>query len=89
MSSSKALLDTVGQKRAEELALSGGEDYELCFTVSEKNKAKLEKTLAHLDLPYTCIGQLHSRHPKKKSIRFQRNRKEVDVHLQGGFDHFR
>ena len=86
---SQALLQTVGPKQAENLALSGGEDYELCFTVPEKNKAKLEKNLAMLDLPYTCIGQLHSRHPKKKSIRFQRNGKEVDVHLKGGFDHFR
>ena len=85
---SSELLTTVGQQQAENLALSGGEDYELCFTVPDKNKHKLEKALANLDLPYTCIGQLHSRHPKKKLIRFQRNGKDVDIHLKAGFDHF-
>ncbi|MEG0533229.1 MAG: thiamine-phosphate kinase, partial [Citrobacter sp.] len=39
-------------------ALSGGEDYELCFTVPEINRGALDVALGHLGTPFTCIGQM-------------------------------
>ncbi|EGY34884.1 thiamine-monophosphate kinase [Aggregatibacter actinomycetemcomitans serotype e str. SC1083] len=84
---SAELVAEVGLAQAEQFALSGGEDYELCFTVSDSNIAKLEKALAHLGVPYTCIGQI--RHAGKKRIQFQRNGQAVELKLPRGFDHFK
>ena len=39
---SDALRGGVGEERARELALTGGEDYELCFTVPAQALAQLE-----------------------------------------------
>ncbi len=39
-------------------ALSGGEDYELCFTVPELNRGALDVALGHLGVTFTCIGQI-------------------------------
>ncbi|MBN6074593.1 thiamine-phosphate kinase [Aggregatibacter actinomycetemcomitans] len=84
---SAELVAEVGLAQAEQFALSGGEDYELCFTVSDSNIAKLGKALAHLGVPYTCIGQI--RHAGKKRIQFQRNGQAVELKLPRGFDHFK
>jgi thiamine-monophosphate kinase len=40
------------------LALGGGDDYELCFTVSEGKLGELEKKLSLLDVEYTVIGRI-------------------------------
>ncbi|TYB02049.1 thiamine-phosphate kinase [Aggregatibacter actinomycetemcomitans] len=83
---SAELVAEVGLAKAEQFALSGGEDYELCFTVPDNNIVKLEKALAHLGVPYTCIGQI--RHAGKKRIQFQRNGLVVELELPYGFEHF-
>ena len=84
---SPQLIDEFGVEQGEQFALSGGEDYELCFTVPDSHKAKLEKALAHLGISYTCVGQI--RHAGKKRIQFQRNGQPVDIVTRGGFDHFK
>ena len=84
---SPQLIEEFGAEQAEQFALSGGEDYELCFTVPDSHKAKLEKALAHLGISYTCVGQI--RHAGKKRIQFQRNGQPVDIVTSGGFDHFK
>lgn len=65
-------------------ALSGGEDYELCFTVPEMHKGALDLHLASLGVPYTCIGQIT---PPATKMRFFRQGKEVIVDWRG-YDHF-
>ena len=40
------------------LALSGGDDYELCFTAPSSNHAAIEETVATLKLPITRIGNI-------------------------------
>ena len=57
---SEALVSTVGAERARELALTGGDDYELCFSV---RPAHVDRLLA--DLPpqrwgYTRIGTVRA-----------------------------
>ncbi|MDP7154691.1 MAG: AIR synthase-related protein, partial [Gammaproteobacteria bacterium] len=49
-------LAAVGTDDALELALNGGDDYELCFCVSPGNAAELELRAADWNCPVTRIG---------------------------------
>lgn len=42
-----------------DLALTGGEDYELLFTVSPRQRLRLEQTALKQGFPLTCIGKIH------------------------------
>lgn len=53
---SDALVEAVGAGRARELALTGGDDYELCFTVSPANAGKLRQELPPERWDYCLIG---------------------------------
>lgn len=80
---SNALYDTLGQEQAIELALAGGDDYELLFTVSEDNKVGMETALANLGITVTCIGQMN---PSGK-ITTTLNSKPTKINANG-FEHF-
>jgi thiamine-monophosphate kinase len=54
------LLATVGEQRARELALTAGDDYELCFTVHPENLARLHSELPPDEWRYTRIGVLRA-----------------------------
>lgn len=66
------------------LALSGGDDYELLFTVSEDNKVGMETALSHASTKVTCIGQVNA----SKTISTTLNNKPVPINTTG-FEHFR
>jgi thiamine-monophosphate kinase len=53
---SGALTRAVGAERARHLALTGGEDYELCFAVSPARVAELERALPSARWNYRRIG---------------------------------
>jgi len=55
---SEALAATLGEERARLLALSGGDDYELCFAVPTAHVAQLQAELPPQDWNYQCIGVL-------------------------------
>ena len=55
---STSLKKTYSLEKAEAFALSGGEDYELCFTVPANKKSEIEKLSQSLNVPCTCIGKL-------------------------------
>lgn len=55
---SEALLRAVGEERARELALTGGDDYELCFSVRPAHVARLLAELPPERWGYTRIGML-------------------------------
>ena len=40
------------------LALTTGDNYELCFTVPKQKKHELEKKLSAIGCPHTCIGYI-------------------------------
>lgn len=81
---SEALRRQVTSEQALTWALSGGEDYELCFTVPEINRGALESALAHTGANFHCIGQIT---PESEGIRYFYGNKEVSPNLTG-FDHF-
>jgi thiamine-monophosphate kinase len=53
---SDALVQAVGDARARELALTGGDDYELCFTVQPQNVGRLQQDLPPERWGYSLIG---------------------------------
>lgn len=55
---SQALKDSCDTSTALQLALSGGEDYELLFTVPEARRGSLEVLLSPYGVPVTCIGRV-------------------------------
>ncbi|MEI7186471.1 thiamine-phosphate kinase [Dickeya dianthicola] len=81
---SSALLRHDDPEQAMRWALSGGEDYELCFTVPELNRGALEVAIGHLGARYTCIGQIGA---ASEGLSFFRSGQPVTVNLKG-YDHF-
>jgi thiamine-monophosphate kinase len=55
---SEELVSAVGERRARELALTGGDDYELCFTVPPSEVERLRHNLPPERWGYCCIGTL-------------------------------
>ncbi len=64
------------------LALTAGDDYELCFTVPEDKLPQLEQAAAEWDFPLTRIGSIRA----GSAIRFCNGEPPAD--LIAGFDHF-
>ncbi|MDN8598303.1 thiamine-phosphate kinase [Citrobacter sp. S2-9] len=65
-------------------ALSGGEDYELCFTVPEINRGALDVAIGQLGVPFTCIGQMSA---DVEGMNFVRDGDPVTLDWKG-YDHF-
>ena len=57
---SEPLLAAVGEERARELALTAGDDYELCFAVPADNVARLHAELPPQQWRYARIGVLRA-----------------------------
>lgn len=81
---SPVLVDNIEMQQALRWALTGGEDYELCFTVPEINRGALDVALGHHGVPYTCIGQIA---PVSEGVKLMEQGKAVEFDLKG-FDHF-
>jgi thiamine-monophosphate kinase len=59
---SKRLLELQDREAAEQLALTGGDDYELCFTAPAEHQQALEAKLRALECPVACIGSVDAEH---------------------------
>ena len=55
---SSVLRGRLQQPLGKQCALSGGDDYELCFTAPGARHAELLGIAARLKLPLTCIGRI-------------------------------
>lgn len=66
------------------LGLTGGEDYELCFTAPEINSSALKVALSNLGTHYTCIGQIST---TSEGIKFYSHSAIVELKCKG-FEHF-
>jgi thiamine-monophosphate kinase len=80
---SEALVEAVGDERARELALTGGDDYELCFTVNPANVSKLRHELPPERWGYGPIGVI--RGTPGASVM---NNGNVMEFSHSGYDHF-
>ncbi|MFO6424360.1 thiamine-phosphate kinase [Motilimonas sp. KMU-193] len=78
------LVEATSFEQACQLALAGGDDYELLFTVAEENKSQLEKLVSTSATPVTCIGRLTS---AKNSLTLLRDGEVCELNL-AGWDHF-
>ncbi|MCR4297824.1 MAG: thiamine-monophosphate kinase, partial [Gallionella sp.] len=66
-------------------ALSGGDDYELCFTVPVVRHAEVERISAQIGLPLTRIGKIVER---RGCIVHDADNHPINVEVRG-YDHFR
>jgi thiamine-monophosphate kinase len=80
---SEELVSAVGERRARELALTGGDDYELCFTVPSSEVARLRHNLPPERWGYCCIGAL-----SETSGTVVTNKGNVIEFSHSGYDHF-
>lgn len=71
-------------ERGQELALTAGDDYELCFTVPPDRGGAVEKALAALSCPCACVGMIES----EKGLRCRYDDGREYVLPAGGYDHF-
>lgn len=55
---SEAMKNSIPLHEARRLALTAGDDYELCFTVPSDKLTQLESVRAHFDCPIQCIGKI-------------------------------
>jgi thiamine-monophosphate kinase len=69
-----------------DLALYGGDDYELLFTAPERQAGKLQETLRKLGTRTTVIGKVTSGRPGVVMVTKSGERKKI---TRAGFDHFR
>lgn len=82
---SEALLaDVDSRETAQKLALTSGEEYELCFTVPEMYRGTLETTLKHTGVTAACIGQING----SQSLQLMADGNPLDWTLSG-WDHFK
>ncbi|WP_288233710.1 thiamine-phosphate kinase [uncultured Haemophilus sp.] len=82
---SRHLCTQYEQTQAEKFALTGGEDYELCFTVSEEKREEMEQVLRSQGIKVTCIGQIL---PETSGLNLLKNDKKIALPIHIGFDHF-
>ncbi len=80
---SEPLRAAVGDERARELALTGGEDYELCFAVPSSRLAQFAARCPAAEYGWTRIGVLTAEH----GAVVQRDASVMQVSHRG-FDHF-
>jgi thiamine-monophosphate kinase len=55
---SEQLVSAIGERKAREMALTGGDDYELCFSVPVCEVSRLQHNLPPRRWGYCCIGSL-------------------------------
>lgn len=76
---SAALLEVAGRERAAELALTGGDDYELCFTLAPE----VDADDLSADVGVTAIGVM----TPEPGVRLRRQGRDVPLPA-GGYRHF-
>lgn len=82
---SSTLVSRYGKKQAKHFALTGGEDYQLCFTIAPEKLKTLEKVLMEKGFNCTCIGKITN---QVNEIKLLDKGNEVILPQHIGFDHF-
>lgn len=78
------ILSQQSQVLQRQYALSGGDDYEICFTASQEHHAAILAISQQTGTPVTCIGQIDA----APGLRFiDQHKTPLDLHYTS-FDHF-
>jgi hypothetical protein len=64
-----------------QLALAGGDDYELCFTVPQEHHGALDTALANCGVKFTRIGRILAGEP---GIDYLQDEQTVELHSRAG-----
>lgn len=72
-------------EKAWNYALTSGDDYELCFTVSPEKRSELKKIFQSLDCEYKCIGKITE---DKTLLVFDDNNHKINIEKKG-YEHFK
>lgn len=80
---STVMTESLSREDAVQLALTGGDDYELLFTVSEDNKVGMETAMQHTGVKITCIGQINSTNKITTTL----DSKPIKINASG-YEHF-
>lgn len=81
---SQAMCQSVSEEQAIHYALTGGDDYELLFSLPEEQKSKMDAMLANCNVSATCIGQLNG---VAEKLELRLNGEPYDL-SDSGFQHF-
>ena len=65
---SNALNTFVDDKQKMQWALSGGDDYQLCFTVAPQHQPHIEHLIQSAQITATCIGDMIERQPQYDGV---------------------
>lgn len=79
-----AVSQSVTPAQALQLALGGGDDYELCFTASAEHEQTIHQLAEKLNLPLTRIGTITAGTPE---IFWYHHNNAVELHITG-WEHF-
>ena len=65
------------------LVLSGGDDYELCFTIPSSKQTEFEKLMQEQEVLVSCVGEIES----KKGVRCFYSNEKIEL-KNTGYQHF-
>jgi thiamine-monophosphate kinase len=74
---------------AAEAALAGGDDYELCFTAPQANRAEIEALGLALNTPIFSVGRIVEFEPDKPLVQVVDAQGQFMDLAFSGFDHFK
>ncbi|MYF70054.1 MAG: thiamine-phosphate kinase [Proteobacteria bacterium] len=81
---SRELRELFPARDAESWALTGGDDYELCFTAPPSRRRAIEQALSACGTPVRRIGQLR----EGRGVHGRRNGRSVALPVTSGYSHF-
>lgn len=84
---SDALNRYADDKQKMQWALSGGDDYQLCFTVAPQHQPHIEHLIKSSQITATCIGDMIERQPQHDGILSLRTHTYFDFPTKG-YSHF-
>ncbi|KXW56361.1 thiamine-phosphate kinase [Ferrovum sp. PN-J185] len=84
---SQALLNHRNNPSLWDAVLSGGDDYELCFTAPQSHQESIIQLSEKLCLPLTCIGRVTANPQQRELLHLSTDKDEVSY--WSGYDHFK